>query len=198
MSSEQQVFAKRALEAFAAAGHTTDQEVAAAGGPSSTTMTTLRKIADGKLRVARLRSDTLKGIDAAAGWTPGTAKASWLNGTDIPFDSHTGSLAGGGALMRAAFDPRVMEGYLRQLESRILDTEDRLDALEARVEGGTSDVASAAQKSGNEGDGEGGGGSVTELNPKNPSQGPPTVDLSREPSAAAPKRRDKGQGDDDA
>lgn len=200
MSSEQRRFAQRVLEAFAASGRTTDQEVATAGGPSSTTMTTLRKLADGTTRVARLRSDTLRRIDAAAGWAEGTAKAAWITGSTDPIESTAHTLSGHGAIHRQSFTGYGLDDYLRGLEVRLLDTEERLDAIEARLEGGTSDVDSdAAQKMNDDGDGEGeAGGNVTPIIPTKPSQGPDKVDLSQEASAAAPERRDRGQGDDDA
>ena len=98
--------------------------------------------------------------------------------------------------------PTPTRGVLLSFDQvdRLTDIHRSLGDLIAEIkEGGTGDVAPAAQKMNDDDGDEGeGGGTVTPLNPKNPSDAPPTVDLSQEPSAAAPKRRDRGQGDDDA
>lgn len=69
-----QRFAQVVLDAFKAAGHYTDEQVKAAGGPSSTWMTGARKARDGDGELRTVRSDTLDAIDAAADWPRGTAR----------------------------------------------------------------------------------------------------------------------------
>lgn len=133
MSSEQQRFAQRVLQAFAAAGHHTDREVADASGPSSTTMTLLRKVAAGDETFTTLRSDTLRRIDAAANWQTGSAKAFWINGTEPTLDAMGYPISEGhGPPREAQFDP--LDAYLKRLEARILETEERLDLVEAELE----------------------------------------------------------------
>lgn len=71
-----QRFARLVLAAFQAAGRPVDSEVGAAGGPSTTFMTQLRKARDGA-EMSKPRNDTLKRIDAAASWPAGTAAKVW-------------------------------------------------------------------------------------------------------------------------
>lgn len=132
MSSEQQHFAQRVLAAFAVAGRHTDREVADARGPSSTTMTMLRKVANGDGTFTTLRSDTLRRIDAAANWSTGSAKEFWINGTEPTRDQTGHPLSEGRPPVKlAGSDP--LDGYLRRLEARILETEERLDIVETEL-----------------------------------------------------------------
>lgn len=79
-----QEFARVVLEAFKAAGVTTDTEVAQAKGPSTSTMTKLRKAAKGKSNLPRPRRPTLEAIERAAGWAPGSAARVWEGGEPEP------------------------------------------------------------------------------------------------------------------
>lgn len=81
MSSKSEQFAKTVLAAFEIAGLVTDVEVGAAGGPSTTYMTNLRKAALGNEDLTEPRSDTYRRIETAAGWPPGAARALYREGT---------------------------------------------------------------------------------------------------------------------
>lgn len=73
-SARAQAFAQRVLNAFADVGRSTDALVAAAKGPSTTTMTKLRSVAKGESDMAEPREPTWTKIDLAANWTPGSAR----------------------------------------------------------------------------------------------------------------------------
>lgn len=79
MSADAQRFAHLVLSAFEAAGRTTDAQVGAAGGPSTSTMTKLRA-ARGGGPLAEPRSTTWTAIERAANWPPGAARAVWAGG----------------------------------------------------------------------------------------------------------------------
>lgn len=79
--SSQQDFARRVLAAFKDAGHYTDDEVKDAGGPSSTTMTKLRKARDGQ-EMDEPRGDVHRRIDTAAGWQIGSSRMLWHKGQE--------------------------------------------------------------------------------------------------------------------
>lgn len=152
MSSNAQKFAATALDAFKAAGHYTDQEVGNAGGPSTTTMTLLRKVANGSSEMREPRSDMLKKIDAAAGWPVGSARLLW----------ERGELPGPGQRTREQVyegmkNPKTSEDHMRirllrqqtaggldvvldRVLERLRSIEDRLDALEG-VQPGLREVA---------------------------------------------------------
>lgn len=83
MFSDAQRFATAVLEAFRHAGYATDAQVVAAGGPSTTTMTKLRKVAAGAADMVEPREPTWSKIDKAAVWRPGTARRIWA-GEDPP------------------------------------------------------------------------------------------------------------------
>lgn len=85
MSANAQHFARVVLDAFRDAGLRTDEQVGDAGGPSTTTMGKLRKAAEG-LAIKEPRSDTLRRIDAAAGWRANSAQRLWHEG-ELP-DRH--------------------------------------------------------------------------------------------------------------
>lgn len=153
MSSEQQEFAKVVLAAFAKARRHTDRQIGDAGGPSTSKMTTLRKVAAGEQPSMKMRSDTLRRIDAAADWFTGSAHDFWTNGTRPTLDALGHPLSEGeGAAARGPADPT--DGYLRRLEARILETEVRLDRVEAHLQMGGTDSGTSDQKSG------GGGGAT--------------------------------------
>lgn len=78
MSAESHRFARAVLAKFKELRYETDDEIAAAGGPSSSTLTSLRKAAaDPSYDMKRPRSDSAKRWDAATGWPPGTALRIW-------------------------------------------------------------------------------------------------------------------------
>lgn len=83
MSSDAARFARIVLGAFEAAGRTSDTAVAAAGGPSTTTMTKLRHAAKGDAGLAEPRSQTWTAIEKAANWPTGSARRVW-DGADPP------------------------------------------------------------------------------------------------------------------
>lgn len=99
-ATRSQRFAQVVLDAFKAAGHYTDEQVKAAGGPSSTWMTGARKARDGDGELRTVRSDTLDAIDAAAGWPQGTARKVY-EGAEPP----------SGVAQRAARDNTVFVSY---------------------------------------------------------------------------------------
>jgi hypothetical protein len=65
------------LRAFKARGLATDQDVIAAGGPSTSTMTKLR---ERTLAETGPRGDVHRKVDAAAGWVAGSSRALWEEG----------------------------------------------------------------------------------------------------------------------
>lgn len=134
MSSNPSVFAARVLAAFAAAGNVTDEEVAAAGGPSTTTLAKYRKVAAGQMPMAEPRGDSLRRIDQAAHWKTGSARALWRSGRE-PEPSEVVYRPRLERVSETAQDER----YVRWLAERITELEDRLDLLESR--GGEYDVA---------------------------------------------------------
>lgn len=73
-------FAQIVLDAFRQAGVTTDTDVARAQGPSTSTMTKLRKAALGDADLARPRTPTMEAIDRTAKWAPGSAMRVWDGG----------------------------------------------------------------------------------------------------------------------
>lgn len=77
MSSDAARFARIVLRAFEEAGRTSDTSVAAAGGPSTTTMTKLRHAAKGSGDLAEPRSQTWAAIERAANWPTGSARRVW-------------------------------------------------------------------------------------------------------------------------
>lgn len=144
MSSNAQRFAAEVLAAFRAAGHYTDQEVGDAGGPSTTTMTKLRKVAEGEGEMPEPRGDTYKKIDAAAEWMPGSARALWRDGS-IPKRS-TASDRMRDALGLERPTPEAIrrqrrrtrysdgaDGFVERLADRLLEVEERLDVLELEL-----------------------------------------------------------------
>lgn len=118
-----QDFARAVLEAFERAGRATDMDVVNAGGPSTTTMTSLRKAAAGKIFLKPPRNDTFRRIDDAANWKPGTARRVWRDGHVPP---------GNTAALRTVNDANrgIAVG---EVEAYILNLQDRLAALEARM-----------------------------------------------------------------
>lgn len=80
--SSQQEFARKVLAAFRDAGLYNDQEVVAAGGPSTTKMTQLRKVAAGASSMPEPRGDVHGRIDAAAGWKKGSSRRLWHLGAE--------------------------------------------------------------------------------------------------------------------
>lgn len=154
MSSQAQRFAQVVLDAFAEFGHTTDELVHRAGGPSSTYMTGLRKASeDGQMKEPR--SDTYRRIEAAAGWRRGSAKRVWEGGEpERPSMSHT-VISGDEPPRFVAVPPERgprtrrytpdLDGYVARLFDRVLDLEERVDHLEAqqREERGFGDNTAA-------------------------------------------------------
>ncbi|WP_030526632.1 hypothetical protein [Phycicoccus jejuensis] len=87
MTSQSQDFAKAVLAGFVAAGLHTDAEIVAAGGPSTTTLTLLRKVARGEESMSKPRNPTWRNIDTAARWPAGYARALW-EGVEPPETGH--------------------------------------------------------------------------------------------------------------
>lgn len=81
MSADPQRFARIVLEAFEAAGHRTDAEVGRVHGPSTSTMTKLRKVAKGDEVMSTPKEPTWSAIDRAAEWPEGTARRVWAGAT---------------------------------------------------------------------------------------------------------------------
>lgn len=144
MSSNAQRFASTVLAAFRAAGHYTDQEVGDAGGPSTTTMTKLRKVSESEGDMPEPRGDTYKKIDAAAEWAPGSARALWRDGVAPKRSSTTDRMREALGLSRPAPEvlrrqrsetryPDSLDGFVERLADRLLEVEERLDALEMEV-----------------------------------------------------------------
>lgn len=80
MSANAQRFAEEVLAAFRAARLFSGVEIAKAGGPSTTTITNLRKAAKGEVELPKPRNDTMRRIEAAAGWRDGSANVLWDTG----------------------------------------------------------------------------------------------------------------------
>lgn len=78
MPADPQAFAQRVLDAFTARGHVTDALIEAADGPSTSTMTKLRKVAKGIETMPYPREPTWSKIDRAAGWQRGSARGLWF------------------------------------------------------------------------------------------------------------------------
>lgn len=91
----------------------TQTDVAAMGGPSTSTQTKVRQ------GHGPFRSGTLRQVDAIMGWKPGTAQRVIRGATPPP-----GSLEKSG-------DSSPAESELVYMERRILDLERRLDELAA-------------------------------------------------------------------
>lgn len=133
MSSNPSEFARRVLEAFAAAGHATDEEVGDAGGPSTTTLAKYRKVANGEMKMGEPRGDVLRRIDRAAAWRAGSARALWRQGAEPepPTEDR----------LRAVLDKKPgrvvrlggIEGYVEWLAERLTEVEERLDLLADEV-----------------------------------------------------------------
>lgn len=79
-----QEFARVVLAAFKDAGMRSDTDVAQARGPSTTTMSKLRKVADGEVDMTRPRQPTWDAIDRVAKWKPGSAMRVWDGGDPEP------------------------------------------------------------------------------------------------------------------
>lgn len=123
MSSQVEMFARRVLQGFLDAGLTTDEEVRAAHGPSTSTMTKLRAAAEKGYQMPEPRGDTYRNIDRAAGWRSGSARALWRTGDqpqvmDPPGPRRVYTNPAGG-----------IEGYVEHLDSRFSTTSRRLLAL---------------------------------------------------------------------
>lgn len=83
-----QSFAKDVLLAFRDKGHYSNEEIASSGGPSTSTVTKLRKAASGK-KVAPFRRDSLDSIDRGLGWKPNSARQLLEKGTMPDEDPHS-------------------------------------------------------------------------------------------------------------
>lgn len=151
MSSNPSDFARRVLEAFAAAGHATDEEIGDAGGPSTTTLAKYRKVAAGEMTMNEPRGDVLRRIDRAANWRSGSARALWRGGEEPRPPAPSLAEALGGRRTRSpGRSVRVdsMDGYVEWLGERLTEVEERLDLLTQQMgeivrEGGDGDGDSA-------------------------------------------------------
>ncbi len=149
MSSNAQSFATEVLHGFKAAGCHTDEEIREAGGPSTTTLTKLRKVAEGDGTMPPPRGDTLRKIDRAASWVSGSARALWATGT-APVPHRSPGMPSDQIRPSKPVRPSGFEGYVERLADRLLEVEERLDILEqelaiarARAELGPMVVADA-------------------------------------------------------
>lgn len=128
-----QRFAALVIAGFREAGHSSDADVVAAGGPSTTFMTKLRKVAKGEEDMPQPRGDTMRRIEVAAQWPPGVARRVW-DGGDVGTVRATG-------LHPAAVDKRVWpaDPVTRQWIWALMDEynhlTDRIVALEREVRG---------------------------------------------------------------
>lgn len=144
MSSDAQRFAARVIAAFQAAGHFTDQEVGDAGGPSTTTMTKLRKVASGEESMKPPRNDTFRKIDTAAAWPRGSARVLWVTGVDpddLPEDSNVRRLYDGSppapgvaGKRRDPSVPPIAEDWGDVIERRLAAAERRIAWLESVID----------------------------------------------------------------
>lgn len=74
-------WASTVIGRLAELGLTTDAKVGAAGGPSTSTMTAYRAIAEGRRGgLAEPRDDTFGKIDYVCQWEPGSARRLWFEG----------------------------------------------------------------------------------------------------------------------
>jgi len=80
MPTDPRRFANRVLEAFLMEGNRTEAQILRAGGPSTSTMTKLRKVAAGDATMSEPREPTWTKIEKAAGWAPGSARRVWDGG----------------------------------------------------------------------------------------------------------------------
>lgn len=80
MTTQGQAFAAVVIDAFRQAGHGTDEEIVGAGGPSTSTLTKLRKAAAGEEDYPEPRNPTWRKIEKAAGWSAGDARRTWETG----------------------------------------------------------------------------------------------------------------------
>jgi hypothetical protein len=146
VSAKQQRFAQVVLKAFVDAGRATDKEVGEAGGPSTSTMTTLRKVARGGGTMRDPRPDSLRKIERAARWTTGSARALWETGAEPtvePRYTFTDAVRdfppGVETLTRE--EARIYFGTglataVERLTDRVLELEERLDLLEDQLSEG--------------------------------------------------------------
>lgn len=132
MSSNSQRFASVVLAAFREAGLHTDADVAAAGGPSDSTLTLYRRAQAGEAEVPEPRSPTLRKIESAAGWAQGSARRVWEGGDPQvrPAESKLEQM-----LRQRLHDPdEMMERFLQLIEERVDAVEARLGAMERRID----------------------------------------------------------------
>lgn len=133
-ADQQQRFARLVIAGFEAAGHSTDAEVVAAGGPSTTYMTQLRKVADGRELMADPRNATLRRIDKAARWSPGSAREVW-GGAEAPSPGDHTPARGDGFYPPEPAPPTVEQlwSWTRHLVEKVDALEDRIEELEDRA-----------------------------------------------------------------
>ncbi len=134
-----QVFAMKVLDAFRAAGRLTDTEVAAAGGPSDSYMTSLRKAAQGDLLLPEPRGNTQKAIESAARWAPGSTLKVWQGEEPTPASTvnlEKATIVGGGSVGKVVSDQELVQRLWNLLDERnVVDmfVLDALQAVEARL-----------------------------------------------------------------
>lgn len=134
-----QVFAMKVLDAFRAAGRLTDTDVAAAGGPSDSYMTSLRKAAAGSVVLPEPRGNTQKAIETAARWAPGSTLKVW-NGDDPTPVSQVSlekvSVVGSGSVGKYVSDQELIDrltGLLDERNAVDMFVSDALLAVEQRL-----------------------------------------------------------------
>lgn len=127
MSANPKRFAAAVIEGFQVAGLYTDAEIYSAGGPSTTTMTKLRKVAAGEEAMSEPRTPTYAKIERAAGWTHGSARGIWRDGA-LP------QLKVVEAVPSVTLTPANMDQVVQQMLDRLMQIEDRLDQVGERLD----------------------------------------------------------------
>ena len=130
-------FAEAVLDAFRAAGRLTDAEVVAAGGPSDSYMTSLRKAAQGDLLLAQPRGHTQRRIERAAGWGPGSTLKVWEGGEPtLASATPPPVMWGGGDMVPAVSDQELIQRLWKLLDERgavDMFVSEALQAVERRL-----------------------------------------------------------------
>lgn len=130
-------FAMRVISRFQELGLVTDDDIAQAGGPSSTTMTKFRAAMQEDLDFAMPRGDTRKRIEKAARWKAGSALALWNGGEPTPLpDEHDDEIGftTWDDMKNPRYDAKHMARRLDELAEENAELRRRLAAAEERIE----------------------------------------------------------------
>lgn len=127
MSADAQRFAQVVLDGLAAAGLFTDRAIGSAGGPSTSTMTLLRKVARGEISMSEPREPTWSNIDKAAGWEPGSARRVWAGSEPVGGSTEDDTyVASPGARAISGVTNEEVLRELREMQQRIDELSRRL------------------------------------------------------------------------